>query len=174
MMDVLEAISSRRSVRSFKTGTVSDDEARTLLEAAHWAPSAGNIQPWEFILVRKPETKRALSEAAFDQSFIEAAPLVVVVCADEQRSIQSYGLRGKNLFCIQDTAAAVQNILLCACSLGLGTCWVGAFEEQKVRRVLRVPDGVRPVALVPMGYPAKAPGAGSRRPLSEVVHEEVF
>jgi nitroreductase len=78
------------------------------------------------------------------------------------------------LFCIQDTAAAVQNILLAAYSMGLGTCWVGAFDEEDVRGVLRVPDGVRPVALVPVGHPAGVSGTRSRRPVSEVAHEEVF
>jgi nitroreductase len=174
MMDVLEAVSGRRSVRSFRADTVSNDEVGRLLEAACWAPSAGNVQPWEFVLVRKPETKGALSEAAFGQSFIEAAPLVIAVCADEQRSNRSYGVRGKDLFCIQDTAAAVQNILLAAYSMGLGTCWVGAFDEKRVRRVLRVPEGVRPVALVPVGYHAGVSGMRIRRPVSEVVHEEVF
>jgi nitroreductase len=174
MMDVFDAISGRRSARSFRTDAVSDDDVERLLDAAHWAPSAGNVQPWEFVLVRQAEVKRALSEAAFGQLFIEEAPLVIVVCADEHRSSRTYGARGKNLYCIQDTAAATQNILLAAYSLGLGACWVGAFEEKKVIRALRVPDGVRPVALVPLGHPARASGTRSRRPVSEIVHEEVF
>jgi nitroreductase len=174
MMDAFEAISGRRSVRSFGADTVSDDDVDRLLDAARWAPSAGNVQPWEFVVVKKPEAKSALSEAAFSQMFIESAPLVIVVCADERRSSRTYGARGKNLYCIQDTAAAVQNILLAAYSMGLGACWVGAFEEKKVVRVLKAPDGVRPVALVPVGHPAGASGTRSRRSASEVVHEEVF
>jgi nitroreductase len=174
MMDVLEAISGRRSVRSFTDAAVSDDQLDRILGAARWAPSAGNVQPWEFVVVRKPEEKRALCEAAFGQMFVEAAPLLIVVCADERRSGRSYGSRGKDLFCIQDTAAAVQNILLAAYSMGLGTCWVGAFDEKRVRGVLGVPEGVRPVALVPVGYSAGASGMRTRRPVSEVVHKEVF
>jgi nitroreductase len=174
LMEVFEAISRRRSVRSYKPDAVSDGDVERLLEAAHWAPSAGNVQPWEFVVVRKPEARRALAEAAFGQLFIEAAPLVIVMCADERRSSRSYGSRGRNLFCIQDTAAAVQNILLAACSMGLGTCWVGAFEEAWVRKVLRIPYGVRPVAIIPVGYPSGAVGTRSRRPVPEVVHEEVF
>jgi nitroreductase len=173
-MDVFEAISGRRSVRSFRADGVSDDFVKRLLEAARWAPSAGNVQPWDFVVVRKPDMKRALGEAAYGQAFIEAAPLVIAVCADERRSSRAYGARGKNLFCIQDTAAAVQNILLAAYSMGLGTCWVGAFDEEAVRGVLRVPDGVRPVALVPVGHPARVLGTRNRRPVSEVVHKEVF
>jgi nitroreductase len=174
MMDVFEAISSRRSVRSFRADAVSDDDVKRLLEAAHWAPSAGNVQPWEFVVVRKPEMKRALAEAAYGQGFIETVPLVIAVCADEGRSSRAYGARGETLFCIQDTAAAVQNILLAAYSMGLGTCWVGAFDEEDVRIILRVPHGVRPVALVPVGHPAGVSGTRSGRPVSEVAHEEVF
>jgi nitroreductase len=106
--------------------------------------------------------------------FIEAAPVVIVVCADERRCSRRYGARRKNLFCIQDTAAAVQNILLAAYAMGLGTCWVGAFDEEVVKGALKVPDDVRPVALIPVGYAAGASEMRRRRPVSEVMHKEVF
>jgi nitroreductase len=173
-MGVLEAIKGRRSIRAFSSQDVSQDLVDKLVDAASLAPSAGNIQPWELIIVRKPETKQKLAEAALDQSFIEEAPVVIVVCADENRSSQGYGERGKSLYCIQDTAAATQNIHLMAYSLGLGTCWVGAFSEEEARELLRVPDGVRPVAIVPVGYPAEAPQPRRKRPLDTMVHYEVF
>jgi nitroreductase len=133
-MDVLEAIKGRRSVRSFKgEKNVPEETVEELIDAARWAPSAGNIQPWEFIIVRNPDIKEKLAEAASNQSFLEEAPVVIIVCADENRSSQGYGQRGKTLYCIQDTAAAIQNIHLAAHSLGLGTCWVGAFREQRAR-----------------------------------------
>jgi len=173
-MDVLEAVKGRRSIRAFKTRDVSKEIVEKLIDAATWAPSAGNIQPWEFIIVRNPEIKRKLVEAALDQTFIEEAPVVIVVCANENRSSQGYGIRGKTLYCIQDTAAAIQNIHLAAYSLGLGTCWIGAFMEEDAREILKTPLGVRPVAIIPVGYPAEAPPPHDRRPMSQIVHYETF
>jgi len=173
-MDVLEAIKGRRSIRAFKSQAVSTEIVERLIDAARWAPSAGNIQPWEFIIVRNPEIKRNLAKAALNQSFIEEAPVVIVVCADEIRSSQGYGVRGKTLYCIQDTAAATQNIHLAAYSLGLGTCWVGAFNEEEARKILEIPEGVRPVAIIPVGYPAEKPSARNRRPLNQIIHYEKF
>jgi len=173
-MDVLEAIRGRRSIRAFKSDDVSPEIVEKLLDAASWAPSAGNIQPWEFIVVRKPEIKRALAEAALDQTFIEEAPVVIVVCANKNRSSQGYGIRGKTLYCLQDTAASIQNILLTAYSLGLGTCWIGAFREEKAREILKIPQGIRLVAIIPVGYPAETPPPRNRRPISQIVHYETF
>jgi len=173
-MDVFEAIKGRRSIRAYRNMDVSQEIVEKLIEAARWAPSAGNIQPWEFIIVRNPETKRRLAEAALRQSFIEEAPVVIVVCADEERSARGYGTRGRTLYCIQDTAAAIQNIHLAAYALGLGTCWVGAFREDEARKILNIPEGVRPVAIIPVGYPAESPSPRSRRPLKEIIHYERF
>jgi len=173
-MDVFQAIQGRRSVRSFRPDPVSEEDLRKILEAAIAAPSAGNRQPWEFIVVRDGERKREVAEAAYGQHFIEEAPVVVVVCANLVRSATVYGRRGEELYAIQDTAAAVQNMLLAAFALGYGTCWVGAFDEEKVSRVLKIPKGVRPVAIVPIGRPAEKPSKTSRLPLSKVVHEETY
>jgi nitroreductase len=173
-MDVMKAIKGRRSIRAFKSKDVPKEIVEKLINAAIWAPSAGNIQPWEFIIVRKPEIKKALVEAALDQTFIEEAPVVIVVCANENRSSQGYGVRGKTLYCIQDTAAAIQNIHLVAYSLGLGTCWIGAFREEEAREILKIPQGIRPVAIIPVGYPAETPSPRNRRPTSQIVHYETF
>jgi len=173
-MDVLEAIKGRRSIRAFKSQNVSAEIIEKLIDAARWAPSAGNIQPWEFIIVRKPEIKRRLAEAALGETFVEEASVLIVVCANENRSFEGYGLRGKTLYCIQDTAAAIQNIHLAAYSLGLGTCWVGAFREEEVREILKIPDGIRPVAIIPVGYLAEAPLPRSRRSIGQIVHHETF
>ena len=173
-MDVLKAIEGRRSIRVFKRDEVSPEIVHKLLDAATCAPSAGNIQPWEFIIVRKPEIKRALAEAALDQAFIEEASVVMIVLANENRSSQGYGIRGKTLYCIQDTAAAIQNVHLVAYSLGLGTCWIGAFREEEAREILNIPHGVRPVAIIPVGYPAESPSPPSRRPINRIIHYETF
>lgn len=174
VMDVLEAIKGRRSIRAFKKAGVSEEIIEKLVDAARWAPSAGNIQPWEFIIVRKPEIKRGLAEAALGQSFIEEAPVIFVVCANEERSSQGYGTRGRTLYCLQDTAAAIQNMHLAAYSLGLGTCWIGTFKEDEAREILKIPQAIRPVAIIPVGYPAESPSPRSRRTANQFVHHETF
>ena len=174
LLDVFEAIRNRRSIRAYTSKNVSEEEVRKLIDAASWAPSAGNIQPWEFVVVRDAKIKRGLSAAALDQTFIEEAPVVIVVCANEMRSAWGYGRRGTTLYCLQDTAAAIQNLLLAACAMGLGTCWIGAFHEEEVRKVLDVPRGVRPVAIVPVGHPAEKPAPRSRRSMSEIIYYEKF
>lgn len=173
-MDVFEAIETRRSVRVFTNEEVSEEEVQKLIDAARRAPSAGNIQPWEFIIVRDAKIKHKLSTAALNQTFIKEAPVVIVICADEARSSRGYGNRGASLYCLQDTAAAIQNMLLAACALGLGTCWVGAFHEDEAAKVVNAPTGVRPVAIIPVGHPAKKPSAPPKRSMRDFVHHETF
>ncbi|MGD0994196.1 MAG: nitroreductase family protein [Candidatus Bathyarchaeia archaeon] len=173
-MDLLEIIKNRRSIRVFKKQDVPQDIIEKLLEAARWAPSAGNVQPWAFVVAISQKMKQNLSMAAFGQKDLEEASVVFVVCADEKLAEQSYGVRGKSLYCLQDTAAAIQNILLTAHSLGLGSCWIGAFKEDEIRQVIKAPKEMRPVALIPVGYPNEAPAARSRRPVGEIMHKETF
>lgn len=173
-MEIFDIFKSRRSIRSFTSEDVSDEEIEKIIEAARWAPSAGNIQPWEFIVIRRTETKREIAKAALNQFFIEEAPVVIVVCADEARSSRVYGSRGASLYCIQDTAAATENMLLAICALGLGACWVGAFNEEEVKRILRIPRGLRPVAIIPIGHPAEKPSPPRKRTLKEIIHYEIF
>jgi nitroreductase len=171
-LDVLEAIRMRRSVRAFTGDAVSEEEVQRLIEAARWAPSAGNLQPWEFVIVRDRETKRKLSIAALDQTFIEDAPVVIVVCADQTRSARRYQNRGAHLYSLQDTAAATQNILLTVHAMELGACWIGAFDESGVREVLGTPRNWKPVAIVPVGHSAERPVAPPRRSIDEIIHRE--
>ncbi|RLG40695.1 MAG: nitroreductase family protein [Thermoproteota archaeon] len=170
----MEAILGRRSVRRFRTDLIPEEDLRKILEAAIWAPSAGNLQSWEFVIVRDPARKRDLARAALGQWFIAEAPVVIVVCANEERSASRYGDRGRKLYCIQDTAAATQNMLLAAYSLGYGTCWVGAFDESAASSIIGAPSGVRPVAIIPIGKPAETPIPPRRLPLEKVTHEETF
>jgi nitroreductase len=173
-MDIWEVISKRRSVRTYKNQQLPEGTVEKMLEAARQAPSAGNVQPWEFVVAKAPHTKLALANAAYGQNSLKEAAIVIVVCADENRAEASYGARGKTLYCLQDTAAAIQNILLTAYSLGLGACWIGAFKEEAIGRVINAPAGLRPVALVPVGYPDESPPSRSRRPLNEMIHKETF
>jgi len=164
----------RRSVRAYTSKEVSEEEVEKLIEAARWAPSAGNIQPWEFVIVTNAETKRRLADAALHQTFIEEAPVVIVVCANLERSSWGYGSRGVSLYCLQDTAAATENMLLAATALGLATCWVGAFHEDEAAKVINTPRNVRPVAIIPVGRAAEKPTAPRKRSLREIVHYETF
>jgi nitroreductase len=168
-VDLWTAISNRCSVRSFAPGELDASTVKKLLEAAVRAPTAGNMQPWHFVVVRSAEVKQALASAAYGQGFVAQAPVVIVVCAEPERSAARYGLRGRDLYCLQDTSAATEHILLAATALGLGACWVGAFDEQAAARTLDLPAQLRPVAMVPIGQPSTGPGIGSsRRPLYEV------
>ena len=173
-MDVIEAISGRRSIRSFTEDEIDSETLTTILEAAIRAPSAGNRQPWEFVLVRSRAGRKALAAAAYGQEFIAQAPVAVVVCANRTRSAERYGDRGAELYCIQDTAAATQNILLATHSLGLGGCWIGAFDEIQVARLIGAPRDVRPVAIVALGKPAETRQPTNRMPLRAVLHNETF
>jgi len=173
-MELSEAIKGRRCIRAFKQRDVPEEAVEKLIDAARHAPSAGNIQPWEFVIVRKLEVKKKLARAALHQAFVEEAPAVIVVCANEKRSSMGYGSRGKTLYCIQDTAAATQNILLTAFSLGLGACWIGAFNEDEAKRALNAPEGIRPVAIVPVGYPDETPSHRDTRPLNQIIRYDGF
>jgi nitroreductase len=146
----------RRSIRSFEADMeVPEEMVEEILRCGCQAPSAGNVQPWRFIVVRDAELKKALAAAAQGQDFITEAPVVIVVCADLASHSLSYGQRGVELYSIQDTAAATQNMLLAATALGLGACWVGAFREEDAARALRLVKDMRPLALIPVGYAAQ-------------------
>lgn len=173
-MDVFEAIMARRSVRRFKSDDFPDELLDKVLEAARWAPSAGNCQGRDFIVVRDAGVKKELCEAALSQRFIEDAPINIVVCANDRRSARRYGRRGRTLYCLLDAAASAQNILLAVHALGLGACWIGAFSDSRVKRALNLPEWLRPVAIIPVGYPDEAPWTTSRLPLTDVVHVDRY
>jgi nitroreductase len=170
-MNFWEVIENRYSVRNFDPGVdVPAETVERLLEAAIRAPSAGNRQPWHFYVVRDPELRQGLVAAALGQTFIAQAPVAIVVCADAEQSAGRYGQRGRELYCLQDTAAAIEHILLAAVALGLGGCWVGAFDERRAAGVLNLPQRHRPVAILPIGKPARQlTRHTSRQPLQDVV-----
>jgi len=155
-MEVADAIELRRSVRSYTDGEVPDGMIVSILHAGHMAPSAGNLEGREFIIVKDSATRGLLSDAALRQQFIKQAPVCIVVCANFTRTASRYGKRAE-LYAIQDSSASMMNMMLMAEDLGLATCWVGAFDEKVVAQVLDIPAGVRPVALLPIGYPDESP-----------------
>ncbi|MEW6380755.1 MAG: nitroreductase family protein [bacterium] len=167
--DLLPYLKGRRSIRKFKPQSVPRELIDKIMEAGTWAPSAGNVQPWYLYLIFNRELKQRLAQAALEQRFVGKAPLVIVVCADKSRAQSSYGIRGETLYCIQDTASMVQNMLLETFSLGLGGCWVGAFREEDVKAALDMPHHLQPVAILPIGYPDEKPGPRTRRDWRETV-----
>lgn len=168
-MSILSIIKGRRSIRDFQEKEIPEDIIDELIEALIWAPSAGNLQARRFIFVKDRVLKKALARAALGQSFIAEAPLVIVACADLKRIASRYGSRGINLYVIQDVSASIMQFMLLAHEKGLGTVWVGAFDEKVVQDILELPDYLRPVAIVPLGYPARIPPAPPRRTRDEVI-----
>lgn len=168
-MELIDAIITRQSVRSFTDEKTDKDLIENMIEYANCAPSAGNLQARDFLIIDSDKIKEKMSEAAFHQNSIIEAPLVIVVCANLNR-ISSYGKRGKQLYCIQDAAAAVEHILLLAVDKGLDTCWIGAFDEEKISKILHLPSYSRPVALIPIGYSTEKKAKNLRMKTKELIH----
>ena len=168
-MKFSELVWKRKSVRNFKPDDVSVDKIMKLLDAARAAPSGGNCQPWHFYVIKEAAVKKNIHESTGSrQHFILDAPVLIVVCAELARTSGRYGDRGRDLYSIQDTAAAIQNLLLCAVEEGLAACWCGAFDEKSVSATLKLRDSIRPVAVIPIGYTVNEPAKTSRRPLEEI------
>lgn len=167
-MDVFRAVKERRSIRSFLRKDIPEDVLSNLIDALRWAPSAGNLQSRKFLFIRDEMTRKQIAAAALNQDFLSAAPVVIVGCADSGIGVR-YGRRGIDLYSIQDVAVSVMAMMLVAFENGLGTCWVGAFQETEVSKILKLPENLRPVAIVPVGYPERIPNPPSRRSVKELV-----
>lgn len=173
-MDFDQLIRDRRSVRAFRPDAVPDETVDRLLAAAVLAPSAGNLQAWEFVVVREDETKRRLAKAALGQTFVAEAPVVIVTCRNLTRNALRYGARGRDFYSLIDASCASMLLLLAAQDEGLGACFVGAYRDSEVSRALGLPRHIQPVGIIPLGWPAESPPALSRLPLPEIVHRETF
>jgi len=168
-MELPELIQARRSVRQFLDHPVEPDKLEKVLALANKAPSAGNLQAYEIYRVTSPRARAALARAA-DQSFIVTAPLILVFFANPGRSARKYGVRGKKLYAVQDATIAAAYAQLAATYLGLGTVWVGAFNDEAVTMAVGAPGDWVPVAMLPIGYPAEEPAVSERRELGDLVH----
>jgi len=164
-MDVMKAIQSRRSIRAYDTSGVEEEKLARILESARLSPSAGNRQERRFVIIKDAKTRKLLCEAARNQAFVAEAPVVIVACSVESEYVM---LCGQLAYPI-DTAIAVDHMMLQAVEEGLGTCWIGAFDEKKVKEILAIPDNVRVVALLPVGYPSVIQGQTSRKSLAEII-----
>ena len=164
-MNVLDAIRSRRSIRSFKDKPIEEEKLLRILEAGRLAPSAKNMQEWRYILVKDKELRRKVAVACNNQYFIAEAPVVIVGCA----TMADYVLTcGQSAYTI-DVSISMDHMSLQAVEEGLGTCWIGAFREDEVKRILNVPTEMRVVEVMPLGYPKFQPEAKPRMKLEEVV-----
>lgn len=169
MDEVLKTIKYRRSIRSFLNKQIPNDILNKMIESLIWAPSAGNLQARKFFFVLNQKIKREIAKAALNQTFISEAPLVIVGCIDKNKIYPRYGERGVKLYAIQDVACSITNAMLVACENGLGTVWIGAFREEEVSEILNLPDYLRPVVILPVGYPAYVPSAPPRVYFQEAV-----
>jgi nitroreductase len=188
-MEFDELVKERRSIHYFEPDAVSEADLMHILEAARWAPSAGNNQPWRFVIVRNPEILEKIWETTTGievpisskrtikvtpQNFMKKAPVVVVVCTDTQ----AYKGKPNNIFadrfCIQDSAIATMNLLLAVANLGLGACWIGMYREEALSEVLKLPATIRPVAIVPIGHTKSKEQPRPRKPLEELIHYETY
>ncbi len=170
-MEFFDVVAKRKSVRAFAERAPEEEKLRMVLETATRAPSAGNLQAYEVFVVRQAQDRKALARAAFGQEFVAAAPVSLVFCACPGRAAPKYGQRGTKLYAVQDATIACTYAMLAVTALGMATVWVGAFHDDEVRRAIRGPEDLTPVAILPVGYPAETPESTSRRAFQDLVHE---
>lgn len=169
-MSFFDLIATRHSVRVFEDKPIPDDMMQGILNAAVSAPSAGNLQSYRILVIRKKEIKMQIVSAVHGQDFVGDAAALFVFCADPTISSTEYGVRGTELYCIQDATIACTFAQLAAHSLGLGTVWVGSFDEEELSKILRISQHLRPVAILVAGYAAAKPEITPRKPLGEISH----
>jgi nitroreductase len=174
-MDVENAILNRRSVRNYKSDkSVSNETIAEILDLARFAPSSGNLQNWKVILVSDPGRKEELATAALKQKWITTSPVLLAICNNKADVKRLYKDRGESLYSIQNVAVFTNNILLAAHNLGLSTCWIGAFDPDAVKMVLRLPEGVEPEAIIALGYAAEELEAPSRKTIDQFTFFETW
>ncbi len=166
-------VQRRAMIRAYTSDPVPEDVIQRLLEYAVRAPSAGNLQPWEFIVVQDREVRAQLATAAFEQTSVATAPVIIATCADIQRMGKKYGARG-SFYSLVDTSFASLLILLGVVEQGLGACFVGAYNPVEVTKILGLPEHIRPVGLITIGYPAERPSKPHNKkiPLQKLVHTD--
>ncbi len=164
-MDVFEAISQRRSIRTYKNTEIEEEKLRKVLEAARLAPSSANRQEWKFIVVRDLERRAKLARMTGGQGWVEEAPAIIVACATEGTSVMACGQTTHTV----DVSIACTMMILEACEQGLGTCWLGTFKEVDIKKLLGIPDHMRVVTMIPLGYPNEAPRPRLRKTFDQIV-----
>jgi len=171
-MSVFDIMKSRRSVRRYQSKTISDDILTRVLEAARVAPSGKNLQPWKFIVVKDKEKRKKLAVASNGQSFVAQAPVVIAACGFPDQCYQHQGNYMKSWPI--DVSIALDHLMLMAWEEGLGSCWIGAFKETEVKKILSIPEEVKVLALTPLGYPDEVPRDRGRKELGEIISYEEY
>lgn len=169
-MEFFETLQTRRSIRAFRADPITDEQRQKIFEAINSAPSAGNLQAYEVYIVTEAAHKQALMHASYAQEFLTQAPLVLVFCASPARSAPRYAERGETLYSVQDATIACTLAMLAATALGLGSVWVGAFDEDAVAAIIHAAPGHRPVAMLPIGVPNQIPRTRPRRAMDDLFH----
>ncbi len=169
-MNIFEVLEKRRSIRKYQSKTVETEKITKILEAARLGPSANNQQPCYFIVVTKPEIKEDL-RGAYKADWFLHAPVIIVCCVNPKEAWRR-GLFGEEYWKV-DAAIALQNLILAATELELGTCWIANFDEKAIKRTLNIPNEIRVIAMTPIGYPdEKKEPVTDRKPLDKIVHNE--
>ena len=169
-METFDCIENRKSIHKFLDVPVEWEKIGNILKAGQQAPSSGNMQDYKFVVVTNKGKIKKIAEAALQQYWIATASVIILVYAQPVPTTRMYGLRGEKLYSIQNSAAAIENMLLAATDQELGGCWVGAFDEAKLNDLIGAPSNARPQALIPIGYPAENPKKPERNPLVDVVY----
>lgn len=171
-MKVLEVIQKRRSVRKYKEDPIPEKDLMRVLEAARLAPSGKNFQPWKFIIVKDKALKEKLAQASAGQFFMAEAPIIIVGCGFPDNCYAHMGRYMKSWSV--DVTIALEHLILQAQEEGLGTCWIGSFEEEEVKAILNIPENVKVLALIPLGYPDEIPRFRGRKSLDEIISYDRF
>ncbi|MFH1451134.1 MAG: nitroreductase family protein [bacterium] len=169
-MNISEVIFTRRSVRSYNDKEVSLEKLEKVLKAAQAAPSASNKQDYKLIVVKDPEKRRALAQAASNQEFVGEAPIIIVPVSLEPDKVMTCEVPTYAV----DLAIAVDHMTLAAVEEGLGTCWIGAFSQKEVKMILGIPESYKVLTLLPLGYPADSPRPKTRKGLQELISYDKF
>jgi nitroreductase len=173
-MEIADAIYNRRSIRRYLDVPVEWDKIGTILDSARVAPSAGNLQAWRFVVVKDPAKKKLIADACLQQYWMEQAPYMIVIFAELPKMEQHYGLRGVRLYSVQSCAMAAMQMMIAAHSVGLGTCFVGAFDENAMARIFNLPETARPQGVITVGYADEQPEMPLRYRLENICWTEVF
>lgn len=180
--EVIRTIRERRSIRKYSALVISDDEVMVIIDAARLAPSGGNMQPWEFIVIRDNDRIRQISRITYagflksgrPQKWIENAKALIVACLDKKRSTARYGSLRDGVIAFLDMGAAIENAILAAQSLGIGSCWVAGFDEIKLGQLLKLPSWILPVSIICMGRYDQAPASPPKLTISDILHWEFY
>lgn len=182
-MELMKVIDNRMSIRSYLDKPVDDELIFEILMSGHKAPSGGNIQPWEFVIVKSNDNKRNIVDTTFvgnnensdkKQEWMMEAPVFIVVCANVERSKARYGEKAEKSLIYLDCSACIENMLLSVVDLGLASCYISGFREAELIKTMNLPDGILPIGILPIGYPNIVPEKRKKRDLSEAVHYEYY